>query len=121
MGSQTIHGGKIVHEFLSIAIYSDQHALTSRKRMKALYIFYENKRAGFFSRDVNLDSSFSYDERRQNGKNRVPLSRAMALSQQTFNHRITLSIFENLLPEGDVRYVLERDHNIHGSFEFLEL
>jgi serine/threonine-protein kinase HipA len=89
--------------------------------MKALYVFYENKRVGIFSRDENLVSSFSYDEQWQIGKNSFPLSLAMPLSQQTFNNRITLSFFENLLPEGDVRDVLERDHNIHGSFEFLEL
>lgn len=89
--------------------------------MKALYVFYENKRVGIFSRDENLVSSFSYDEQWQIGKNSFPLSLAIPLSQQTFNNRITLSFFENLLPEGDVRDVLERDHNIHGSFEFLEL
>jgi len=44
----------------------------------------------------------------------------MPLSEQTFNNKITLSFFENLLPEGDVRDALERDHNVRGSFEFLE-
>lgn len=88
--------------------------------MKSLYVFYENQRVGIFSRDDNLISSFSYDERWQNSTNSFPLSLAMPLSEQTFGNKITLSFFENLLPEGDVRDVLERDHNIHGSFEFLE-
>lgn len=44
----------------------------------------------------------------------------MPLSEQTFNNKVTLSFFENLLPEGDVLDTLERDHNVHGSFEFLE-
>ncbi len=88
--------------------------------MKSLYVFYENQRVGIFSRDENLVSSFSYDEQWQIGKNSFPLSLAMPLSEQTFNNKITLSFFENLLPEGDVRDVLERDHNVHGSFEFLE-
>lgn len=44
----------------------------------------------------------------------------MPLAEQTFNNKITLSFFENLLPEGEVRDALERDHNIRGSFEFLE-
>lgn len=88
--------------------------------MKALYVFYENKRVGVFSRDENLVSSFSYDEQWQVDKDSFPLSLAMPLSQKTFNNRITLSFFENLLPEGDVREALEHDHNIHGSFEFLE-
>ncbi|MDR3503707.1 MAG: HipA N-terminal domain-containing protein [Legionella sp.] len=88
--------------------------------MKSLYVFYENQRVGIFSRDENLVSSFSYDEQWQASKNSFPLSLAMPLSQQVFNNKITLSFFENLLPEGDVRDTLERDHNIHGSFEFLE-
>jgi len=89
--------------------------------MKSLYVFYENQRVGIFSRDENLISSFSYDEQWQVGKNSFPLSLVMPLSDQTFNNKITLSFFENLLPEGDVRDILERDHNVHGSFEFLEL
>jgi serine/threonine-protein kinase HipA len=88
--------------------------------MKSLYVFYENQRVGVFSRDENLMSSFSYDEQWKVSKNSFPLSLAMPLSEKTFSNKITLSFFENLLPEGDVRDVLERDHNIHGSFEFLE-
>ena len=71
--------------------------------MKSLYVFYENQRVGVFSRDENLVSSFSYDEQWQVGKNSFPLSLAMPLSERAFNNRITLSFFENLLPEGDVR------------------
>jgi len=87
--------------------------------MKSLYVFYENQRVGVFSRDENLMSSFFYDEQWLMGQNSFPLSLAMPLSKQTFNNKITLSFFENLLPEGDVRDALERDHNVHGSFEFL--
>jgi serine/threonine-protein kinase HipA len=88
--------------------------------MKLLYVFYENQRVGVFSRDENLISSFSYDEQWQVGQHSFPLSLAMPLSDRTFNNKITLSFFENLLPEGDARDALERAHNIHGSFEFLE-
>lgn len=88
--------------------------------MKFLYVFYENQRVGVFSRDENLISSFTYDEQWLVGKNSFPLSLAMPLSTQIFNNKITLSFFENLLPEGNVRDVLEHDYNIHGSFEFLE-
>ncbi|MDP1603406.1 MAG: type II toxin-antitoxin system HipA family toxin [Legionella sp.] len=88
--------------------------------MKSLYVFYENQRVGVLSRDENLVSSFSYDKQWLVGQNSFPLSLAMPLSLQNFNNKITLSFFENLLPEGDVLDALERDHNIHGSFEFLE-
>jgi serine/threonine-protein kinase HipA len=88
--------------------------------MKTLYVYYENQRVGVFSRDDNLISSFSYDETWQKNTNAFPLSIAMPLSQETFDNKTTLSFFENLLPEGDVRDALERDHQIHGTFEFLE-
>ena len=88
--------------------------------MKSLYVFYENQRVGVFSRDENLVSSFSYDEQWQVGQSSFPLSLAMPLSGQCFNNKVTLSFFENLIPEGDVLDALERDHNVHGSFEFLE-
>ncbi|MDF1827849.1 MAG: type II toxin-antitoxin system HipA family toxin [Legionellaceae bacterium] len=88
--------------------------------MKSLYVFYENQRVGIFSRDDNLVSCFSYDEQWQIGKHSFPLSLVMPLSTQTFNNKITLSFFENLLPEGDVRDALERSHHIQGSFEFVE-
>lgn len=88
--------------------------------MKSLYVYYENQRVGAYTRDDNLVSSFSYDEWWLASKDRFPLSLAMPLVKEAFNNKITLSFFENLLPEGDVRDVLERDHKIHGSFEFLE-
>ena len=88
--------------------------------MNTLYVYYENQRVGIFSRDENLVSTFSYDEVWRAGQNSFPLSLAMPLSEQNFNNKVTLSFFENLLPEGDVRDALERDHNVHGSFEFLE-
>lgn len=89
--------------------------------MKSLYVYYENQRVGVFSQDDNLVSSFYYDELWLSNKDSFPLSLAMPLVKKTFNNKITLSFFENLLPEGDVRDVLERDHRIHGSYEFLEL
>ena len=88
--------------------------------MKSLYVFYENQRVGVFSRDENLVSSFSYDAEWQKSENSFPLSLAMPLTQTTFGNKITLSFFENLLPEGDVRDILERDYKLHGAYEFLE-
>jgi len=89
--------------------------------MSSLYVYYENQRVGIFSQDDNLVSSFTYDKHWLCAENSFPLSLAMPLVKETFNNRLTLSFFENLLPEGDVRDVLERDHKIHGSYEFLEL
>jgi serine/threonine-protein kinase HipA len=44
----------------------------------------------------------------------------MPLTQSTFGNRITLSFFENLLPEGEVKESLQRAHGITGVFDFLE-
>lgn len=88
--------------------------------MSALFVFYENQRVGVLLRDENLISSFSYDEQWQRSPNSFPLSLAMPLSEKSFANKITLSFFENLIPEGEVLDALEQDHNIHGTFEFLE-
>ena len=37
--------------------------------MKTLYVFYENRKVGVFSRDENLISTFSYDEQWQVSEN----------------------------------------------------
>lgn len=89
--------------------------------MKSLYVFYEDKRVGVFSRNDNLVSSFCYDKQWLMSDASFPLSLAMPLVEATFDNKTTLSFFENLLPEGDVRDVLEKDHHIHGAHEFLEL
>lgn len=87
--------------------------------MKSLYVFYENQLVGTLSRNENLVYSFTYEEPWQKGSKSFPLSLAMPLSQKNFENRVTLSFFENLLPEGELREVLERDHKIQGTFEFL--
>lgn len=87
--------------------------------MKSLYVYYENQRVGLYCQDDNLVSSFSYDAEWIGHPDAFPLSLAMPLEVRTFGNKITLSFFENLLPEGEVRDALEKDHHIHGSFEFL--
>lgn len=88
--------------------------------MKKLFVYFENEKVGTLGRDENLISSFSYEESWQKSHQGFPLSLAMPLSQKTFENRVTLSFFENLLPEGHVREGLEKDHHIQGTFEFLD-
>ncbi|MBC7421465.1 MAG: type II toxin-antitoxin system HipA family toxin [Bdellovibrio sp.] len=85
-----------------------------------LYVYFENQKVGTLVRNTDLVYSFSYTESWQNSKNSFPLSLAMPLTQKKFQNKITLSFFENLLPEGDLRKTLENDHHIKGTFEFLE-
>lgn len=85
-----------------------------------LYIFYENQLVGTLSRDEDLVYSFIYEDSWIASPQRFPLSLAMPLTQKRFGNRVTLSFFENLLPEGELREKLEKDHDIHGTFDFLK-
>lgn len=88
--------------------------------MKKLFVFYEDICVGTLSRDENLVYSFAYDDSWLTNVKKFPLSIAMPLTQKSYENRIALSYFENLLPEGDVRRVIENEHQISGTFEFLE-
>lgn len=85
-----------------------------------LYVYFENQKVGTLIRDEDLVYSFSYEDSWLESKTSFALSIAMPLSQKTFQNKITLSFFENLLPEGDLRTTIEKDHQIKGTFEFLE-
>jgi serine/threonine-protein kinase HipA len=85
-----------------------------------LYVYFENQKVGTLTRDADLVYSFSYTESWQNSKTSFPLSLAMPLIQKTFQNKVTLSFFENLLPEGDLRKTLENEHQIKGAFDFLQ-
>lgn len=85
-----------------------------------LFIYFENQKVGTLTRNDDLVYSFSYEERWRTSKNSFALSLAMPLEQKDFQNKVTLSFFENLLPEGDLRKILEDDHHLKGTFEFLE-
>ena len=88
--------------------------------MKQLNVFYEDLLVGILTRNDDLVYGFNYSKSWQQHSKGFPLSLAMPLAQDTFGNRITLSYFENLLPEGDVKENLERSHGITGVFDFLE-
>lgn len=88
--------------------------------MSRLNVFYEDLKVGELVRNEDLVYSFQYQvEWLKNPKN-FPLSLAMPLQEEAFGNRITLSFFENLLPEGEVRDAIARSHNVESSFEFLK-
>jgi serine/threonine-protein kinase HipA len=88
--------------------------------MKTLYVFFENERVGELRQSDELTYSFVYDESWQKNKNAFPLSLSLPLDKVKFGNKTTLSFFENLLPEGELRDKLERSHNVKGPFDFLE-
>ena len=88
--------------------------------LKKLNVFYEEFKVGELTCDTNLMYSFSYDRSWLKSPKRFQLSLAMPLQEEAFSNRITLSFFENLLPEGEVRKVLGRSYHIESPFEFLQ-
>jgi len=88
--------------------------------MNKLNVFFEDKKVGEFRRDEQLVTSFQYSEEWLKGPFSFPLSIALPLQKDPFPNKTTLSFFENLLPEGDVRKVIGRDRHLESPFEFLK-
>ncbi len=88
--------------------------------MDKLYVHFEDQLVGELSRDENLVHNFSYDNSWVESPNSFPLSLAMPLNENNFSNAITLSFFENLMPEGEVRHHLEQVTDIKQPFEFLK-
>jgi len=84
--------------------------------MNRLYAFFEGKLIGVLTQDEENIYSFEYDQ----NWNGFDLSLAMPVSQKKFGNKITLSFFENLLPEGEVKKSIELHQKIKGTFEFLD-
>lgn len=87
--------------------------------MNTLYVLFENRLVGTLRRDAELAYSFVYEDSWRQAPDSFPLSVAMPLTEKEFGNKITLSFFENLLPEGDVRKSLEQSHRFSGAMDFL--
>lgn len=88
--------------------------------MNQLFVFFENKKVGTLQRNQNdLMYSFTYSKEWISDKDSFSLSLALPVSEQVYGNKLTLSFFENLLPEGDVRSALEKSQNLKGEFDFL--
>jgi serine/threonine-protein kinase HipA len=88
--------------------------------MKILYAFYEQHLVGRLSQDDDLVFHFEYDADWRRNPKAFALSLALPLHEEKFSNRLSLSFFENLLPEGSVKDAIERHHNISGVIEFLD-
>ncbi|PWU19636.1 MAG: hypothetical protein C5B49_05415 [Bdellovibrio sp.] len=88
--------------------------------MKTLFVYYEKLKVGILSCSEDLTYTFAYEDKWRKHAGAFPLSLSMPLDQKEFGNRITLSFFENLLPEGGVRRRLEQAKQIKGPFSFLE-
>lgn len=87
--------------------------------MKSLNVFFEDRLVGIFSQNEEMIHSFKYAEDWINSDTRFPISISMPLQKVEFGNKVTLAFFENLLPEGNVRAILEKWHHSEGAFNTL--
>lgn len=88
--------------------------------MSKLNVFYEKVKVGELKRDEDLVYSFAYDSDWLQYEKKFPLSLALPLRSEPYGNKYTLSFFENLLPEGEVRNVIGRAHQVESPYEFLK-
>jgi serine/threonine-protein kinase HipA len=88
--------------------------------VKELFVYYEEKKVGNILVDEEEVYSFRYEKQWVTDKEAFPLSLALPLSDKIYGNKLTLSFFENLLPEGDVRNSIEKNKDIHGAYAFLK-
>lgn len=90
--------------------------------MSSLNVFYEGKLVGVLTEDNEERLQFSYSTSWLKDSDSFSLSRKLPLREEGFSHLETKSFFENLLPEGEVKKILERHSktNIEGEFDFLK-
>jgi len=90
--------------------------------MSKLLIFYQDKVVGHLEFDKDERLSFQYDKGWLGFKDRFPLSFALPLEAKVYGHLETKSFFENLLPEGEIKDLLEAHGktSIKSEFGFLQ-
>jgi len=89
--------------------------------MNTLNVFYENEFVGKLIRDDELIYSFSYSDSWLESENVFQLSLAIPLQKKIYGNKVTLSFFENLLPEGEARVALEKTQNTTSTYDFLKM
>jgi serine/threonine-protein kinase HipA len=87
--------------------------------MRKLNVFFEDNLVGVFSQNDEMIHSFQYAEDWIKSDSSFPISISMPLQKEEFGNKITLAFFENLLPEGNVRALLEKWHHSEGAFNTL--
>src|SRR3989339_110785 len=89
---------------------------------QVLNVFFDSKIVGYLSEDNEERLSFRYSKEWLSDEKFFSLSLALKLSDETYGHVTTKSFFENLLPEGEVKSVLEKTNkkNISDEFHFLK-
>jgi len=90
--------------------------------MSKLVVYYREKVVGSLEFDREERLSFQYDKSWLASKDRFPLSLALVLDDKIYGHIETKSFFENLLPEGEIKDLIEQHgkSSIKSEFGFLQ-
>jgi serine/threonine-protein kinase HipA len=88
--------------------------------MNKLNVFYETEKIGELIRDEERVFSFRYTKDWLSYEKAFPLSLSLPLEDKAFGNKVSQSFFENLLPEGEVRDIIGRTHQVEGVFDFLK-
>ena len=88
--------------------------------MKELFVYFEDHKVGQVRIDEENIYSFGYEKTWLENENAFPLSLSLPLGDEIFGNKLTLSFFENLLPEGEVRHQIEMNRGIGGTYSFLK-
>lgn len=90
--------------------------------MSKLIVYYQENVVGHLNFDKEERLSFQYDKTWLAFKDRFPLSLALALEEKIHGHLETKSFFENLIPEGEIKDLLESHgkSSIKSEFGFLQ-
>ena len=90
--------------------------------MSKLVIYYQDMVVGHLEFDSDERLSFQYDKSWLAFKDRLSLSLTLSLDEKIYGHIETKSFFENLLPEGEIKDLLEKynEHFDNPSFNWEE-
>ena len=90
--------------------------------MSKLVVYYQERVVGRLQFDREERLSFQYDKSWLTFKDRFPLSLALVLDDKIYGHIETKAFFENLLPEGEIKDLLEAHgkSSIKSEFGFLQ-
>lgn len=90
--------------------------------MSQLVVYYRDLVVGHLEFDKDERLSFQYDKSWLTYKDRFPLSITLVLDDKVYGHIETKSFFENLLPEGEIKDLLEAHgkSSIRSEFGFLQ-
>lgn len=91
--------------------------------MEQLFVYYNQEIVGFLNKNPDATLSFLYADEWIKSKNAFSISPQLEIDRKgPFDNRATRSFFDNLLPEGKIRGLLEKlaGQSLTDDFQFLK-